>query len=100
MGVNDWREFDRWPPKNVEFQKWRFTNQSGANGLDGDGRLATAPPSASGSDSFVFDPMDPVPTTGGANSHSFTRTLGVRTSAPPKGGKTCSSTRRRRWSRI
>jgi putative CocE/NonD family hydrolase len=82
MGVNDWREYDQWPPKNVEFQKWYLTSQGGANGPDGNGRLAPEAPITSGRDTFVFDPMDPVPTTGGANSHFFRRTLGVRDQRP------------------
>jgi putative CocE/NonD family hydrolase len=82
MGVNDWREFDRWPPRNVEFQKWYFASRVGANGLDGDGYLTTSAPSASGHDVFLFDPMDPAPTTGGVNSHFFRKTLGVRDQRP------------------
>ncbi|MHC4419951.1 MAG: CocE/NonD family hydrolase [Planctomycetota bacterium] len=82
MGVNDWREFEQWPPKNVKLQKWFFTSRDGANGLDGDGRLTPEAPVTSGRDTFVFDPMDPVPTTGGANSHFFRRTLGVRDQRP------------------
>jgi putative CocE/NonD family hydrolase len=75
MGSNDWQEFDRWPPRNVRYRKLYFTRES-ADGLGG--RLTTSPPSAAGSESFVFDPMDPVPTSGGANSHFFAATLGVR----------------------
>ncbi|MHC4083077.1 MAG: CocE/NonD family hydrolase [Planctomycetota bacterium] len=82
MGVNDWREFDQWPPRAVELQNWYFTSQDGANGLEGDGRLAPEAPITSGRDTFVFDPMDPVPTTGGANCHFFRRTLGVRDQRP------------------
>jgi putative CocE/NonD family hydrolase len=82
MGVNDWREFEQWPPKHVKLQKWYVTSHQGANGVDGDGRLAPHPPVTSGRDTFVFDPMDPVPTTGGANSHFFRRTLGVRDQRP------------------
>jgi putative CocE/NonD family hydrolase len=82
MGVNDWREFDQWPPRRVEFRKWYFTSRSGANGPDGDGRLTPKAPTATSRDTFVFDPMDPVPTTGGANSHFFMRTLGVRDQRP------------------
>jgi putative CocE/NonD family hydrolase len=82
MGVNEWRTFEQWPPRAVELQKWYFASEKGANGLGGDGRLTTQAPTAPASDAFVFDPLDPVPTTGGVNSHFFHDTLGVRDQRP------------------
>ena len=78
MGKNVWREFDRWPPRGVEIQKWYFDSNAGANSLSGDGRLATTLPNEKGADTFVYDPMNPVPTTGGVNFHHFRKTLGPR----------------------
>ncbi len=78
MGANAWRTFDRWPPQRVAFQKWHVGSKEGANGLAGDGGLVAAEPTSTGHDSFTFDPMDPVPTDGGANCHFFLKTLGVR----------------------
>ena len=52
-GVNKWRGFSTWPPKNVERRSLYFQEQGG---------LAFAPPSGvAGSDDFVSDPAHPVP---------------------------------------
>jgi putative CocE/NonD family hydrolase len=54
-GTNEWRRFDRWPPKNVESTKLFF----GA-----DGKLSFEPPEERGPralDSYVSDPNRPVP---------------------------------------
>lgn len=82
MGPNQWRSFERWPPRRVEFQKWFIDSERGANSLHGDGRLSTILPSVDGNDTFTYDPMNPVPTTGGANCHFFPKTLGIRDQRP------------------
>jgi putative CocE/NonD family hydrolase len=78
MGTNTWREYDAWPPQAVEHQKWYLDSGQSAAGLSGDGRLSIVPPRAEGSDSFVYDPMDPVPTVGGVNFHFFLDNLGIK----------------------
>jgi len=78
MGVNEWRTFDAWPPKKIQFQKWRFASHGHANSLAGDGFLANSEPNGAAPDTFLFDPMNPVPTAGGANFHFFLDNLGVK----------------------
>jgi len=78
MGDNAWRSFDRWPPREVTWQKWHFGSDGGANGAAGDGQMATQPPGGTDADTFVYDPNDPVPTTGGANFHFFLDNLGIK----------------------
>jgi putative CocE/NonD family hydrolase len=78
MGVNEWRSYDAWPPKAVNFEKWHFDSAGGANSSSGDGVLAKAAPSGASADTFVFDPMAPVPTVGGANFHFFLDNLGIK----------------------
>jgi hypothetical protein len=58
MGINQWREETEWPlPRAVNT----------AFHLRADGRLTREPPSAAEQPGeFSYDPMDPVPTTGGA----------------------------------
>ncbi|MEM7311553.1 MAG: CocE/NonD family hydrolase [Planctomycetota bacterium] len=55
-GVNQWRKFEKWPPKNVQKQRWYF---------HGDGRLSRKRPETSKSesefDTYVSDPAKPVP---------------------------------------
>src|SRR5207244_6349088 len=52
-GVNQWRSFDAWPPKNAVPTKLYFQ----ANSL----LSFDAPTATTGSDSFVSDPFHPVP---------------------------------------
>ena len=78
MGENEWKNFDSWPPANVEYQKWFISSEKGANTSTGDGRLGPETPQNSKPDTFVFNPMDPVPTYGGANFHFFLHLIGIK----------------------
>ena len=73
MGENRWREQPSWPPADVAYEPWY---------LGEDGTLRRDPPGHDGSDAFVYDPSDPVPTIGGAVSHFFPHLLGVRDQRP------------------
>ncbi|WP_086799913.1 CocE/NonD family hydrolase [Streptomyces caniscabiei] len=58
MGVNQWREETEWPLSRAVDTDFH---------LRADGRLTPEPPSAAERpEEFTYDPMDPVPTTGGA----------------------------------
>jgi len=65
LSENAWRETDVWPPehKTVDY----YLHGSGkANTSSGDGSLvAAAPQGEEASDTYVYDPLDPVPTCGG-----------------------------------
>jgi putative CocE/NonD family hydrolase len=65
MGANQWRPYDRWPPKEVQYIAFYIDSDGGANSLAGNGRLTTSMPEKPGTDSFVYDPMYPVPSQGG-----------------------------------
>ena len=67
MGANRWSEADDWPPPAAEEVRLYLVSGGDANSLYGDGRLTFEPPTAAGSDSFVYDPMNPVPTIGGGD---------------------------------
>jgi uncharacterized protein len=59
---NEWRTADSWPPKSTLTPYY----------LQGSHKLSTDPPradasSADAADTFVYDPLDPVPTVGGNN---------------------------------
>jgi putative CocE/NonD family hydrolase len=77
MGANEWRHFDHWPPETEETLWWLESGGS-ANTAAGDGTLLPEDEATPGHDTFVFDPMDPVPTYGGANMHFFPDKLGPR----------------------
>ena len=72
MGENRWRGFDRWPPSTARSRHWY---------LGAGFRLSDAP-GAAAAESFVYDPNDPMPTLGGANSHFFPETAGPRDQRP------------------
>lgn len=77
-GRNRWATADAWPPAGVQPTSYYLGSHTGANSLSGDGFLAEEPGSGRKTDTFLFDPADPVPTTGGANFHWFEETLGPR----------------------
>ncbi len=66
MGSNEWNAANQWPPENVTMQTFYLHSQGKANSRFGDGRLSTKKPNASQqADTFVYDPMNPVPSYGG-----------------------------------
>jgi hypothetical protein len=64
MGVNRWREELDWPPR-AHAERFYLESRGRANTLAGDGQLGLRAPGGP-ADRFVFDPLDPVPTVGGA----------------------------------
>ena len=65
MGVNEYRQLDDWPPPQAQYTKYYLHSTGKANSLRGDGSLSTTAQKAEPSDSYVYDPKDPVPTFGG-----------------------------------
>ena len=78
MNANEWRTADAWPPRGAQNQDWFLDSDGKANGAAGDGLLVSASPPAQRSDRFTYDPLDPVPTLGGANFHAFPEFVGPR----------------------
>jgi putative CocE/NonD family hydrolase len=66
MGINKWRDEDEWPLERARGVKFYLRGNGHANTLTGDGVLGEEPGGHSRSDTFVFDPANPVPTMGGA----------------------------------
>jgi uncharacterized protein len=66
MGTNEWRDFDAWPPPDLQTQKMFLHSAGKANGSDGVGSLSNSAPGANETaDSYAYDPANPVPTRGG-----------------------------------
>lgn len=64
MGTNRWREAADWPLAQAHPVRYFLHSAGAANTAAGDGLLSTS--AATGAaDSFVYDPADPAPTTGG-----------------------------------
>jgi hypothetical protein len=66
MGDNVWREESEWPLARTQYTPFYLHSTGRANTLSGNGTLSVAKPQAEKTDSFVYDPADPVPTCGGA----------------------------------
>ena len=65
MGTNKWQASETWPPENAKLTTFYLNSNGHANSFFGDGKLTTAKPTVDNSDSFVYDPMNPVPSYGG-----------------------------------
>jgi len=67
MGENKWRYEREWPLARTQYTKYYISSNGRANSLLGDGSLSARPPAAGNaeSDTFNFDPANPVPTLGG-----------------------------------
>lgn len=69
MGANEWRDEDAWPIPRTRFTKFYLHSGGHANSSGGNGVLAQDLPSSPGAlsfdtadaDSYVYDPLDPVP---------------------------------------
>ena len=61
MGANTWRTADTWPPADTVRSEYSLGSNGNDAGVSGSGSL-TPSPQAEGSDSFDYDPRDPVPT--------------------------------------
>ncbi len=65
MGSNIWQHAETWPPENTAMVSYYLHSEGLANSSNGDGVLSTRKPVEDYSDSFTYDPMDPVPSYGG-----------------------------------
>lgn len=65
MGANEWRHEQEWPLARAHETKYFLHSSGKANSVRGDGALSTAAPRAETADQFIYDPANPVPTTGG-----------------------------------
>ncbi len=66
MGKNEWRQEDAWPLNRATTTRYLLDSAGHANSSAGDGLLTTVVAGKLGpSDSFLYDPANPVPTVGG-----------------------------------
>jgi ankyrin repeat protein len=66
MGDNQWRDEPHWPLQNTKDRILYLTSGGRANTPSGDGKLVSERPQSVGTDSYVYDPKNPVPTPFGA----------------------------------
>ena len=68
MGENKWREEDSWPLARAKQTRYLLKSDGKANSVSGDGELIAdngLSHRKGDADSYVYDPMNPVPTVGG-----------------------------------
>ena len=65
LGKNVWRDEDNWPLVRAQATKYFLHSRGAANGISGDGTLATTTPATEVRDAYNYDPADPTPTIGG-----------------------------------
>jgi uncharacterized protein len=67
IGMNRWRQSDRWPVAGMRETSFYVRSDGGANTSKGNGRLSLTPPAtAERPDTFTYDPANPVPSRGGS----------------------------------
>jgi hypothetical protein len=82
MGRNEWRLENEYPLAKTQYKPLYFASGGSANGAHGDGALGWSKPSGAESDTFVYDPANPVPSLGGANCCGVGTTSGARDQRP------------------
>ena len=66
MGNNEWKTSDVWPPEDSDMIPYYLDSEGNANSLYGDGTIKMQKPVTEDiSDSFTYDPFNPVPSNGG-----------------------------------
>ena len=78
MGINQWRDEADWPLPDTRYTPFYLRSNGQANTLRGDGTLAREPATSETPDRFVYNPLDPVPSIGGANLMPFASSSGPR----------------------
>lgn len=69
MGKNEWRDESEWPLSRARETKFYLHSDGDVCGAWRRGGLSVDSPGEERPDRFTYDPADPVPTWGGANSH-------------------------------
>jgi hypothetical protein len=67
MGINKWRGESDWPIPGTQYRELYLNSNGSANSVRGDGSLSFTKPVKSDIDTYLYDPQNPIPTTGGNN---------------------------------
>ena len=65
MGLNEWRNEDTWPLERAKPTSYFLHSSGKANTASGDGALSAASAHSEATDTYTYDPANPVPTVGG-----------------------------------
>lgn len=66
MGLDQWRAEDDWPLPDTQYRAYYLHSEGRANTSAGDGLLSPVEPDEELPDAYIYDPLNPVPTRGGA----------------------------------
>ena len=66
MGDDAWRDEQEWPLARAVQTRYYLHSGGKANSKQGDGSLSTTSPQSEAQDVYLYNPANPVPTTGGA----------------------------------
>jgi putative CocE/NonD family hydrolase len=66
MGTNVWRASDVWPPATMRPEAWYLHSDGHASTAGDGGLLSREIPTSEPADIYAYDPLNPVPTVGGA----------------------------------
>jgi putative CocE/NonD family hydrolase len=65
MGIDRWRDEPDWPLPGTSYVPYYLHGSGRANTSAGDGRLSTEAPGQTAVDTYLYDPLRPVPSLGG-----------------------------------
>jgi hypothetical protein len=65
MGIDQWREEQDWPLPGTSYVPYYLHSSGRANTLAGDGQLSPEAPGENAADTYLYDPLRPVPSLGG-----------------------------------
>lgn len=75
MGANEWRDEMEWPLERTQYTNLYLHSKGKANTRNGDGYLSMNQPEDEEADTFVYDPVNPVPTKGGGTLFAASLTM-------------------------
>ena len=82
MGINKWRGEADWPIPGTQYRELYLKSNGSANSVRGNGALSFTKPATSASDIYFYNPLHPVPTTGGNNCCGAPTLSGPRDQRP------------------
>ncbi len=98
MGLDQWRDELDWPLPDTSYVDYYLHSSGRANTADGDGQLRAEPPGEQRADTYLYDPLRPVPSLGGRIMAPSTANAACRsTSGGSRRARTCCATRPRCW---
>jgi putative CocE/NonD family hydrolase len=65
MGIDQWRDEPDWPLPDTTYTDYFLHSSGRANTASGDGELSPQAPAGEHTDTYLYDPLRPVPTLGG-----------------------------------